>query len=93
MGLHDYTFYSLIRRNARTLGNQTALICGKESISHREGLNRVDRLAGGLWKSGLRPGDRVAVLSMNNLHFLDLYGAAARLGLIVVPLNWRLSAE
>lgn len=93
MGLHDYTFYSLIRRNARTLGNQTALICGKENISHREVLNRVDRLAGGLWKSGLRPGDRVAVLSMNNLHFLDLYGAAARLGLIVVPLNWRLSAE
>jgi len=93
MGLYDYTIYSLIRRNALALGNRTALVCGGEKVSYREVLNRVDRLAGGLWKSGLRPGDRVAVLSMNNLHFLDLYGAAARLGLIVVPLNWRLSAE
>ena len=64
MGLYDYTIYSLIRRNARALGDRTALVCAEESISHREVLNRVDRLAGGLWKSGLRPGDRVAVLSM-----------------------------
>jgi acyl-CoA synthetase (AMP-forming)/AMP-acid ligase II len=93
MSLYDYTIYSLIRRNARALGDHTALICGEERISHRKYLSRVDRLAGGLWKSGLRHGDRVAVLSMNNLHYLDIYGAAARLGLIVVPLNWRLSAE
>ena len=32
-------------------------------------------------------------LSQNNLEFVDLYGAAARLGAIVVPINWRLSAE
>ena len=40
-----------------------------------------------------KPGDRVAVLSQNNLEFVDLYGAVARLGAILVPINWRLSAE
>ena len=93
MSLYDYTFYSLIRRNARVLGDRTAFVCGEERLSHREYLHRVDRLADGLWKFGLRPGDRMAVLSMNNLHYLDLYGAAARLGVVLVPLNWRLSAD
>lgn len=93
MGLNDYTVYSLIRRNAQVLGDRTAFVFGEERLSYREFLNRVDRLADGLWKFGLRPGERMAVLSMNNLHYLDLYGAAARLGCILVPMNWRLSQE
>ena len=42
---------------------------------------------------GVRRGDRVAVLAMNCVEFLDVVFACAKLGAILQPLNWRLSAE
>ena len=35
----------------------------------------------------------MAILAHNGQAYVDLIGAAARLGAIVVPINWRLSAE
>ncbi|WP_458413490.1 AMP-binding protein [Schinkia sp. CFF1] len=40
---------------------------------------------------GLQKGDRVAVLSKNSIEFIENYFACARTGLIIQPLNWRLS--
>lgn len=54
---------------------------------------RVDRLAGALASSGIRRGERIAILSENQPAYLELELAAARLGAIVACLNWRLSAE
>ena len=54
---------------------------------------RVDRLAAGLERElGLRRGDRVAWLGLNHPDLLALLFACARLGAILVPLNWRLAA-
>ncbi len=93
MGVYDFTIYSIIKRNALVFGDRPAQVCGDVSLSHREFLARVDRLAAGLWASGLRKGDRIAVLSQNNLEYMDIYGAAARIGAVVAPINWRLTAE
>lgn len=41
---------------------------------------------------GVRQGDRVAVLAMNCTEYLDLLFACAKLGAVLQPLNWRLSA-
>jgi fatty-acyl-CoA synthase len=41
---------------------------------------------------GVRRGDRVAVLAHNSAAFVELFFAAGKLGAILVPLNWRLSA-
>ncbi len=41
---------------------------------------------------GAQAGDRIAVLAMNRLEFLPLLAACNRLGAMLVPLNWRLSA-
>ncbi|MFY0577168.1 AMP-binding protein [Cystobacter fuscus] len=51
------------------------------------------RLANGLRALGLRSGDRVAVLSRNSIEYQELYFAVARAGLVLQPLNWRLSPE
>ena len=61
-------------------------------ISYGGFARRIDRLARAL-KSGLgvRPGDRVAHLGLNSPELLDLVFAAARLGAMAVPLNWRLA--
>lgn len=40
---------------------------------------------------GVEAGDRVAVLSSNRLETIALFFACARLGAILVPLNWRLA--
>ncbi len=52
---------------------------------------RSDRVAGALHGRGLRAGDRVAILSENRIEYLELELAAAKLGLIVACLNWRLA--
>ena len=41
----------------------------------------------------LKRGDRIAYYGMNNPEIFVMLMAAARLGLILVPLNWRLSSE
>ncbi len=54
---------------------------------------RVDRAANVLTGLGLTKGDRVAVLLPNGHQFVVAFYAAARAGLVVVPLNWRLVAD
>lgn len=54
---------------------------------------RANRTANALLASGVRPGDRVALLLMNSVEFLESFFAIARIGAVVVPLNWRLVAD
>ena len=54
-------------------------------------LNRnVNRTAHALAELGVAKGDRVALLMMNCSEFLESFFALAKLGAVVVPLNWRL---
>jgi fatty-acyl-CoA synthase len=46
-----------------------------------------------LYGLGLRPGDRVAILSGNRVEFLDAFFAAGKSGIVVVPLSTRLTAS
>ena len=93
MGLRDFTLFDMIERNARLHPNRLAFALGKERVTHAAYRARADRLAAVLARAGVRPGDRVSVVSQNNLELVDLYGAVARLGAILVPVNWRLSAD
>lgn len=93
MGLRDFTLFDVIERNARLHSDRPAFICGDQRVTHGDYLRRVERLAAGLARAGIGIGDRVAILSHNNLEFVDLYGAVARLGAILVPINWRQSAD
>ncbi len=53
---------------------------------------RVRRLANALRTTlGLSKGDRVAILSRNCIQYMEIFYAAARCGLVALPLNWRLS--
>lgn len=61
-------------------------------LTHAALHDRAARLANALrHRLGLEPGDRVAILSRNSAEYLELFFAAGRVGLITVPLNWRLS--
>jgi long-chain acyl-CoA synthetase len=95
MGLHDYTFYDLINRNAVSYRNLPAWfeVDDQRSLTFAAYKQKVDQLACGLQKGGFKKGDRIGVLGKNSLEYFLLYGAAAALGGIVLPINWRLSAD
>jgi fatty-acyl-CoA synthase len=60
-------------------------------ITHRELLERVARVAGGLAESGIEPGDRVAALLPNVPELLELHFAAPAARAVFVPINVRVS--
>ncbi|MDQ7782076.1 MAG: AMP-binding protein [Desulfomonilaceae bacterium] len=93
MGIHDYTIYHVLRRNARIHRNRTALVFEHERVTYGELVDRVESLSSGLVGAGVLKGDRVAVLSQNCLEYVYLYAAAAKLGAILLPINWRLNAD
>ncbi len=95
MGLHGFSFYDLIRRNAACFSDRPAWLeaDGRRTISFCEIKHHVDRLAAGLQQAGVSKGDRVGVFGKNSLEYFLLYGAAAATGAVLLPINWRLSAE
>ena len=95
MGLYDYTFYNLINRNATCFKDRLAWFEANDgrTLTFAQYKEKVDRIACGLQKSGIEKGDRIGVLGKNSLEFFLLYGAASSLGAIMLPINWRLSAE
>ncbi|MBU2551624.1 MAG: long-chain fatty acid--CoA ligase [Proteobacteria bacterium] len=83
--------YWLTKRELLT-PEKEAVVDGNRRLNYRMLNHRVNRLARGLAGSGLRTGDRLAMLAYNGIEFVEVIMAAAKLGLILVPLNWRLTA-
>lgn len=67
------------------------LVAG-DSISYRELDSRAARAAGLLSARGIGAGDRVAIICRNRCELFELLFACAKLGAILVPLNWRMPA-
>jgi acyl-CoA synthetase (AMP-forming)/AMP-acid ligase II len=51
---------------------------------------RCNRLANALVASGVQKAERIGLLMMNSAEFMEAYFALAKIGAVVVPLNWRL---
>ena len=60
--------------------------------SYAEFGERVNRLSNALREMGLEKGDRVALVSGNTHYFLETQFATQQLGLVFVPINYRLVA-
>lgn len=54
---------------------------------------RSDRVSNAFLDLGLEKGDRLGLLLMNGVEFVESFFAAAKVGLVNVPLNWRLVAD
>ncbi|MBR0709247.1 class I adenylate-forming enzyme family protein [Bradyrhizobium liaoningense] len=83
---------SLIDRNAAFAPDKTAIAFEGERLSYAALAARIERTATALKQElGVGRGDRVAILSLNRPDYLVLLYACARLGAMLVPLNWRLA--
>ena len=86
MRLHDYLDY-----HARETPTAEFAVQGERSLTYAEALAEADRIASAFVASGLAQGDRVAILSTNNIEYLLLYFGASKSGVVLVPLNYRLA--
>jgi fatty-acyl-CoA synthase len=71
--------------------DKEAVVCGGARFTYKQFAERVYRLAHFLRSKGVGQGDCVAILHQNGHEFLESYFAAAQLGAILNPLNFRLS--
>lgn len=67
---------------------------GAPRVSTYEALDgRCAAVARGLARASLEPGERVAILSLNRVEFIEVMFGAMRAGCVPVPVNIKLSAE
>ncbi|MDF0493000.1 class I adenylate-forming enzyme family protein [Bradyrhizobium yuanmingense] len=83
---------TLIERNAAFEGDKAAIHFEGTTLSYVAFLRRIEQAARALkTRLGVERGDRIAILSLNRPDYLVLLYACARVGAILVPLNWRLA--
>ena len=82
-----------IARHAGFFPGRTAIRFQGRTLSYADLAHDIERAAAMLHgELGLHRGDRIAWLGLNHPDMLGLLFAAARCGLILVPLNWRLAS-
>ena len=91
--LNAFSLPAVLDELARSRPTHLAVACGQDRHDYRTLRDRVLRLAGGLEAAGVGPGDRVLWLGQNSHRVLEGVLAAAWLGAMFCPVNWRQSAS
>ncbi|MGB0693364.1 MAG: acyl-CoA synthetase [Pseudomonadales bacterium] len=91
----DINIGQLLTNRAHISGEREAYVDSKSGLrlTFRELNDRCNQVANVLLAKGVKKGDRVAIMLMNSAEFFEAYFAIAKVGGVVVPLNWRLVAD
>src|SRR5436309_320887 len=81
------------RRARKLYPDRVAVIDGTAPWTYAQFLDRCDRWSAALQKLGIKSGDRVAYLSPNTHAQLESFYAVPQIGGVLVPLNYRLTAD
>jgi fatty-acyl-CoA synthase len=81
------------RRARRIYPDREAVVDGDQRWSYAEFFERCDRWSSVLQSLGVAAGDRVATISPNTHAQLECFYAVPQLGAVLVPINYRLTAE
>lgn len=83
-----------LRRRAWISPNTEAVVdlASGRRLTYPDLNERANVVANGLTALGIKHGDQVALLCLNGIEFVECYYGAAKIGAVVVPLNWRLTA-
>lgn len=69
------------------------IVSGERRRSHADVAARVARIAGGLQKLDVKPGDCVCILMRNDIAFIEAAYATMMLGAYAVPINWHFKPD
>src|SRR5579875_3794139 len=86
----QWSVAEVVRSQARERPDQPAITTRDEVISWRELELRANKVAAGLAAGGVEPGERVAFVGKSSPAYFELLFGAAKLGAVVVAVNWRL---
>jgi acyl-CoA synthetase (AMP-forming)/AMP-acid ligase II len=85
------TLGDIARAHARAYPDRTALRFEGRTTRYGELDTRSSQVAQALLASGLRAGDRIAHLGKNSDVYVELLLGAVKIGVVMTPVNWRLS--
>ena len=92
LNFEQLTPTSFLQRSGSVYSDRVAVIDGVMHITYADLLDRVRRLAGAFAALGIKPGDRVAILSPNTHALLETHFGVPFAGAVLVALNTRLTA-
>ncbi len=78
---------TLLPRHARYRGDHLALVASGQRLTYRQLNSYVNRLCHALLSAGLQKGDKFATVLPNCLELMASYWAAAKTGLVIVPMS------
>lgn len=82
-----------LRRARKLHAAREAVVDGDLRLTYRQFGDRCDRWSAALARLGVRQGDRVGTISPNTHQHLEQFYAIPQLGAVLVPMNYRLSAD
>jgi fatty-acyl-CoA synthase len=93
----SYTYPLIIKKLLNTpliYSPQREIVYSDQRRYNYRTLNeRIHRLAGGLEKLDVKPGDTVAVFDYDSHRYLECFFAIPMMGAVLQTINWRLSAD
>jgi fatty-acyl-CoA synthase len=81
------------RRTRRLHGGREAVVDGELRLTYEQFFDRCDRWSSALQGLGVAQGDRVATIAPNTHAQLEAFYAVPQIGAVLVPVNYRLTAE
>ncbi|WP_017755167.1 acyl-CoA synthetase [Calidifontibacillus oryziterrae] len=83
---------SYLSLNARKHPTKLAITCEGRDFTYEQFNDKVNQLANGLLAMGLEKGDKLALMMKNSDSYVFSFFAGAKIGAVVVPINFRLTA-
>ena len=103
MGIRDSLFYfrmetpltplEFARRTRKLYGDREAVVDGDLRFSYEKFFSRCDAWSAALQALGVKQGDRVVYIAPNTHAQLESFYAVPQIGAVLVPLNYRLTAD
>jgi len=87
------TLGDLLTRSVARNPEKQAFIFGERKVTYKQLDQLVNKIANGLIKRGIKKGDRLAIFSKNNLDFVIITFALARIGAVLIPVNYMLRGK
>ena len=81
----------IVRVHGAERGDVAALVVDERPITYRDLDVRSSRAANAFRSAGVGFGDRVAFIDKNSAEFFEVTFGLAKLGAVIVPVNWRLA--
>jgi len=83
----------LLSKSAQRRPEHPAVIFAGQSLTYAQLNRRCDQMAWGLQQAGLRPGDVCVLMMPNSLSWVIVYYALAKVGAVVLPVNFLYRSE